>query len=173
MFHMLASSSAAVLIMLFCRRPENGLPSPQMLWEWRYAIGPISVCTFLNTALNNKSLTKISLFLNQVIKSLGPFPTMVFSFLVLGTTVSYPVLGSLLGLVGSCARALRRAAVDGHPPSASPHRRHSVAPAPLAFWHVRAAPAAWARGAHSPTLSRAPVSSTLASGERGQIRRRR
>jgi len=94
-----------VIIMICCRKPKTGLPTPRMLWDYRVALGPIGVCTFLNTALNNKSLTKISLFLNQVIKSLGPFPTMVFAYLILGTTVSYPVLASIIGLVGGCALA--------------------------------------------------------------------
>jgi len=106
MFHMLASQGFALVMMLTCAPPkEGGYPTFGMLWLYRDVLIPISICTFLNTALNNKSLTQISLFTNQVIKATGPAPTIFFSYVIARITYSWSIILTVLVLVGGCILA--------------------------------------------------------------------
>ena len=91
MFHMIASVLGVSLIMCI-KPPETGWPSVQQFWQYRYALFLNSACSTLNIALNNVSLTLISLFLNQVIKATGPAPTMLFSVLFQGKKYGWPMI---------------------------------------------------------------------------------
>ena len=67
MWHMLVGSIASlVLLCTFTPPKEGGMPSFGQLWQYADALIPIAICTTLNVALNNVSLTIVSLFVNQV-----------------------------------------------------------------------------------------------------------
>ncbi len=79
-FHMLTSMLAAYLLQACVIQPKLGPPTLSQLWDYKLAILPMGVCTFLTNGLNNASLTAVSLFLNQAIKACMPMPTLFFSF---------------------------------------------------------------------------------------------
>jgi len=78
MWHMLASVLGSLIIISF-QPPETGFPNFKQFWHYRYRLIPLSMTTSIYICTNNMSLTLVSLFINQVIKSTTPFPTMVFS----------------------------------------------------------------------------------------------
>jgi len=88
MFHQLTSSIFALCLVYCVTKPALGMPSFQQWWEYKYALFPMSFCTFVSAGLNNTSLTLISLFLNQAIKSSIPLPIMFFSYLFAKKTYS-------------------------------------------------------------------------------------
>jgi hypothetical protein len=100
MFHMAASSIAALLLQLTCARPKDGtLPSLRQLWTYKLLLLPMSMLTVLNNGLNNWSLTLVALFVNQVIKACGPAMAAVFEFLLLGKTYAVPIYLSVMCIV--------------------------------------------------------------------------
>ena len=101
MFHMLSSAIAAMILMLTCSKPKpGGLPSFQQLWDYKFILVPIGACTTLNNGLNNASLELIALFVNQVIKAVGPLPTWLLSWLLAGRKSGWKVVTSIFFIVG-------------------------------------------------------------------------
>ena len=61
MWHMAASSVAALVLMCTCARPTHGtLPSFAQLWTYKYQLVPIATLTVLNNGLNNWSLSLVA-----------------------------------------------------------------------------------------------------------------
>jgi len=104
-FHPIAGALGTTLI-LCIKPPVQGFPSFAQFWQYKMMLIPIGVCSALNVGLNNVSLRLISLFLNQVIKSTGPFPTMVLAFLIMGTTYTRFTMTTVAFLVGGTILAL-------------------------------------------------------------------
>ena len=100
MFHMLVSSSAALLLLFTVARPDTGMPSPRQFWDYKLSLIPIASFTVLNNGLNNMSLTMVSLFVNQVIKATLPFFVMVFSYFLAQKRYACAVIATVLCLVG-------------------------------------------------------------------------
>ena len=96
MFHMLFSASAAMIVMLCFSRPEAGLPSFAQLWMYIDGLAILGLCNALNVTLNNLSLTLVSLFVNMVVKSAQPLPTVVFEYLLVGRRFTIPVVASVV-----------------------------------------------------------------------------
>ena len=96
MFHMLFSASSALIIMHCFQKPEAGVPNVAQLMRYIDGLAVIGLCNALNVVLNNLSLTLVSLFVNQVIKSSSPLPTIVFENLLAGKRFSYAVIISVL-----------------------------------------------------------------------------
>ena len=92
MWHMSFSALAAYLLTCCGTRPALGLPSFAQLWRYKYGIVPLALCTGLSNWLNNKSFTLISLFLNQTLRAMGPLPTVVFEYVLVGKSYDGPVL---------------------------------------------------------------------------------
>jgi len=87
MFHMAASSIAALILQCTCAKPKDGtLPSFGQLWAYKLQLFPIAIFTVLNTAFNNWSLVLVALFVNQVIKACAPAVTSALEFVFLGKT---------------------------------------------------------------------------------------
>jgi len=105
MFHMLASTFGALIIMAL-KKPVTGFPSVRQLWAYKLQLLPIATCTALSIGLNNLSLTLISLFLNQVIRATGPLPTMVFSSLIEGKRYSWPMALTCTAIVAGTILAI-------------------------------------------------------------------
>ena len=101
MFHMVASAIACALLLNCCGAAKEGAaPSFALLWEYKWQILPISICTVLGTALNNWSLTLVALFVNQVIKSCVPAVTCAFEFVWLRKIVSWKIYLLVLCICG-------------------------------------------------------------------------
>ena len=96
MFHMLFSCVAALIIMRCVQKPEAGYPSFAQLYQYLDGLATIGLCNALNVVLNNLSLTLVSLFVNQVIKSSSPMPTIVFEHLLTGKRFSIAVITSVV-----------------------------------------------------------------------------
>eukprot|EP00326_Haptolina_ericina_P015830 CAMPEP_0181178188 /NCGR_PEP_ID=MMETSP1096-20121128/5589_1 /TAXON_ID=156174 ORGANISM="Chrysochromulina ericina, Strain CCMP281" /NCGR_SAMPLE_ID=MMETSP1096 /ASSEMBLY_ACC=CAM_ASM_000453 /LENGTH=320 /DNA_ID=CAMNT_0023266445 /DNA_START=44 /DNA_END=1006 /DNA_ORIENTATION=+ len=100
MWHMVASVLGTLLIMSINESSRaSGWPSPSQLWHYKWQMLVIASCTTANIALNNASLTLISLFLNQVIKAAGPMPTMIFSALFQGKRYGWGMMLSCAAIV--------------------------------------------------------------------------
>jgi hypothetical protein len=85
MWHMLATSCAALLLQMTCQKPKDGsLPSFGQLWEYKWQLVPIAILTYFNAGFNNASLGSIALFVNQVIKACAPAPVSFFEWLITG-----------------------------------------------------------------------------------------
>jgi hypothetical protein len=85
MFHMAASSIAAVVLQYTCAPPKDGSrPSFAQFWKYKVQLIPIAVFTVLNTAFNNWSLVLVALFVNQVIKACAPAVTAILEYAFLG-----------------------------------------------------------------------------------------
>ena len=107
MWHMLASSCFSLLIIgCVTRAPGQKLPSWAEFWSYRYGLVPIALSTTINIECNNMSLMYISLFLNQIIKAVGPVPTMAFSYLLERKRYHWTLLVSVVGLVAGCILAV-------------------------------------------------------------------
>ena len=105
MWHMVASVLGS-LVLMSINRPATGWPSLAQLWKYKWAMISIAMCTTSNIALNNISLTLISLFLNQVIKAAGPLPTMLFSVMIEGKRYGLGMLISCAVIVGGTIMAV-------------------------------------------------------------------
>ena len=100
MFHMLATSLWAILLMCTCAKPkEGGLPGLRQMWEYKYQVFPIATLTVLNNGLNNMSLTMVALFVNQVIKGCQPLPTSGFEYIFAGKTYSWKIYPAISMIV--------------------------------------------------------------------------
>jgi len=75
------------------------MPSFRQFWQYADALIPIAICTTLNVALNNVSLTIVSLFVNQVIKACGPLPTAIFSYILANKRYGWAVCISIVLIV--------------------------------------------------------------------------
>jgi len=106
MWHMFASVLGASVIMLTVAKPKSGFPSFSQFMKYKWALVAIATCTSLSIGLNNASLTLISLFLNQVIRSTGPVPTMVFSAGLEGKTYGWGTILSCCAIIGSTILAI-------------------------------------------------------------------
>jgi len=106
MWHMVASVLGATVILLFIAKPETGFPNYRQFVQYGWQLLAISICTTLNIALNNVSLSLISLFLNQVIKATGPLPTMLFCYLLEKKTYGLPMILSCAAIVGATILAV-------------------------------------------------------------------
>lgn len=114
MFHMIVSCFAAFLLSSTIAKPATGPPTFQQLWDYKYQMLPIALCTSLNASLNNMSLTMVSLFVNQVIKATAPLPTMIFSYTVAKKTYSYTTMAAVFFVVlGSCMAVFYQFAKGG------------------------------------------------------------
>ena len=105
MWHMLFSSTAALLLVSTVAKPETGMPSVAQFWMYSDGLAVIACCTALNVSLNNLSLTLVSLFINQVIKASSPMPTMVFECLLARKTFTVGVIMSVVAIVAGSALA--------------------------------------------------------------------
>jgi len=111
MWHMFVSSLAAFLLTCEKQRPSVG-----QLWAYKFALVPLALCTSVSTFLNNKSFTIISLFLNQTIRAMGPLPTILFEWLLVGRRFDLTVIGCVglicAGSVLACVYQFHGAAGD-------------------------------------------------------------
>jgi len=105
MWHMVASVLGCTVIMCF-RRPETGWPSLSQLIAYFPSLLAIAICTTANIGCNNASLTLVSLFLNQVIKAIGPLPTMIFAAIFQGKRYSWPIICCTGVIVGGTILAV-------------------------------------------------------------------
>jgi len=105
MWHMVAGALGCVVLMAI-NKPPTGYPSFSQFLEYKNIV-LISICTALNLGCNNISLTMVSLFMNQLVKSTGPAPTMLFS-----VTLEKKIygLGSYIAIItlilGTCVAVL-------------------------------------------------------------------
>ena len=102
MFHMWTSVGGSFVLMLI-KKPETGMPNLKQLWEYRIGIAGLAICTVVNLACNNASLTLVSLFLNLTIKAASPLVGMIASNIVLKRTYSIPMIVSVVVLALSAA----------------------------------------------------------------------
>jgi len=101
-FHTISSTLGARVLMQL-RPPKTGWPNFAQFREYIIPIGAIFSCHCTNIALNNASLVSVSLFINQIIKSLAPLPTMVAEYFVVGSKPTLPILCCVVVLVaGAC-----------------------------------------------------------------------
>lgn len=107
MFHMVATCLAALVLMVTCTKPEDGgLPTFSQLWAYRWQLFPIGILTVFNTGFNNWSLRRVTLFVNQVIKIIGPVPTAILEWLIAGKTYNLKVYGSVVVLTVGCIMSM-------------------------------------------------------------------
>ena len=105
MWHMVASALGVSIIMTL-RPPSTGWPSFSQFWDYKYLLFLNSTCSTLNIALNNVSLTLISLFLNQVIKATAPAMTIPLSACIEGKRYGWGVILSVVVLVAGTILAV-------------------------------------------------------------------
>jgi drug/metabolite transporter (DMT)-like permease len=121
MWHMFFSALAAYL--LACVAMPNGkdLPSFAQLWRYKHGLIPIACCTAISTWLNNWSFTLVSLFLNQAIRAMGPLPTVVLEYIIIGRNPGAPIVACVgficIGSILSCAYRFQEAYIA--PPDTS------------------------------------------------------
>jgi len=96
MSHMITSAGAALVLLHFMSVPESSRPSWGQFNLYKSRLCPIALCTTFNIALNNASLTLVSLFVNQVIKACAPLPSIVFSYLVASKRYSWAIVCAVL-----------------------------------------------------------------------------
>lgn len=96
MSHMITSAGAALVLLHFMSVPESSRPSWGQFNLYKSRLGPIALCTTFNIALNNASLTLVSLFVNQVIKACAPLPSIIFSYLVASKRYSWAIVCAVL-----------------------------------------------------------------------------
>lgn len=94
--HMVASFIGTNLI--FCIFPKQRRMSLDQFMAHKYYISALAVCTVLNVVCSNASLVEISLFVNQIIKSLGPVPALIGSCIVEGKRYSWMLIASIMVL---------------------------------------------------------------------------
>jgi len=102
----MVASVLGTCVIMAMYRPASGWPNLKQLWQYKLALISIASCTVLNIALNNASLTLISLFLNQVIKATAPMPTMLFSVLFEGKRYGWKLIISCAVIVGGTILAV-------------------------------------------------------------------
>lgn len=101
-FHTISSVLGSMVLMKI-RPPQTGWPNRAQLWEYRWQILPIAACHVTNIGLNNASLVTVSLFVNQVIKSLAPFPTMIAEYFYFKQQQTWQIVLSVVVLcTGAC-----------------------------------------------------------------------
>jgi len=101
-FHTISSVIGAA-VMMKLKPPQSGWPTFSQAWEYKYPIICIASAHVTNIALNNASLVSVSLFINQIIKSLAPFPTMIAEYFLIGERQTWTIVGSVVVLVtGAC-----------------------------------------------------------------------
>ena len=101
-FHTISSVIGAA-VMMKLKPPQSGWPTFKQGWEYRWPIICIASAHVTNIGLNNASLVSVSLFINQIIKSLAPFPTMIAEYFLMGERQTYAIVGSVFVLVtGAC-----------------------------------------------------------------------
>ena len=97
-------------------RPPRHHPPPlsraQFVGCWRGTL-PLAVCTTANVALNNASLSLVSLFLNQILKALGPVITCLLAVIIEHKRYPWQVAVALLGMVAGCICAMDTDAAGG------------------------------------------------------------
>lgn len=98
MWHMVVSALGALLLMACVARPPTGLPSARQFWEYKHIVVTLALLTTISLGLNNISLTLVSLFINQTIKSCSPLGTAVFSFLIAKQRYSLVIVASVVAL---------------------------------------------------------------------------
>ena len=96
--------------------PPRHHPPPlsraQFVGCWRGTL-PLAVCTTANVALNNASLSLVSLFLNQILKALGPVITCLLAVIIEHKRYPWQVAVALLGMVAGCICAMDTDAAGG------------------------------------------------------------
>ena len=92
--------------------PPTALSRAQFVGCWRGTL-PLAVCTTANVALNNASLSLVSLFLNQILKALGPVITCLLAVIIEHKRYPWQVAVALLGMVAGCIRAMDTDAAGG------------------------------------------------------------
>ena len=96
--------------------PPHHHPPPlsraQFVGCWRGTL-PLAVCTTANVALNNASLSLVSLFLNQILKALGPVITCLLAVIIEHKRYPWQVAVALLGMVAGCICAMDTDAAGG------------------------------------------------------------
>ena len=97
-FHTI-SSVLGMSVLMRLRPPQSGWPTLKQGWEYRWEILPISICHCANIGLNNISLMWVSLFINQIIKSTAPFPTMIAEYFLIRERQTWTIIGSVVLLV--------------------------------------------------------------------------
>jgi len=102
MWHMLASVLGTCVIMTF-QPPATGFPNPKQMWHYKWKLLPLSLTTAIYIGTNNWSLMLVSLFINQVVKSCAPLPTMLFSGIIEHKRYSW---GAMISCLLICAGAI-------------------------------------------------------------------
>ena len=126
-FHTISSVLGSMVLMKI-RPPVSGWPNRTQLWEYRWQILPIAACHVANIGLNNLSLVTVSLFVNQVIKSLAPFPTMIAEYFFFKKTQTWPIV---LSVVVLCTGAGMSVKFDNTTTSQVRNARRAPCPVPL------------------------------------------
>ena len=110
--HMAAGFFASLCMLGMSTKLSEGVPSMRQLWPHRYSLLILSCCNTLAIGCNNMSLTRVSLFVNQVVKACSPMLTALFSCAIARKRYSIRVIlsvcgitmGSFLSVVGSMHR---------------------------------------------------------------------
>ena len=109
--HMAAGFCASLAILGMSTKISDGVPTLSQLWPHRYSLLALACCNTLAIGCNNMSLTRVSLFVNQVVKACSPMLTALFSCVIARKRYSSRVIwsvcgitfGSFLSVVGSMA----------------------------------------------------------------------
>lgn len=105
-FHTISSVLGAMVLMRI-RPPASGWPTFAQMMEYKCMITPIAACHVVNIGLNNASLVTVSLFVNQVINSLAPFPTMIAEKFFFKQNQSWPIILSVVVLCTGAAMSIK------------------------------------------------------------------
>jgi len=97
-FHTVSSVIGAC-VMMKLKPPQSGWPTLKQALEYKTPILLIATAHVTNIGLNNVSLVFVSLFINQVIKSLAPFPTMVAEYFLVNERQTWQIICSVFVLV--------------------------------------------------------------------------
>jgi hypothetical protein len=119
-FHCIMSCFGAYIVM---RLKGSDKPSREELWEYRKGIMPMAALFVLNVGCNNFSLMTVSVFMNGIIKTLVPVPTMTAEYFINNITPTVPIVLSVLVISAGAALC-----VDFKGGSSSPLGEMSAAP---------------------------------------------
>ena len=94
-FHCIMSTLGSYIVLKIKKVRE---PSWAEFWDYKYGILPCALLFSLNVGLNNASLRTVSVFVNGLVKSLGPIPTMIAEFFYQKIVPTWQLIGSV-GLI--------------------------------------------------------------------------